>query len=154
MQTGGCNFNFNVLFIISEAGTSWNPQLPFKRYERLYVSQCVAVCWSVLQCVCSVLQCVAVCCSVLQCVAVCCSVLQCVAVYCSVLQCIAVCCSVLQFVALCVAVCCSARETLRFADATINSGNSSTYVLHCVLQCAVQWEFQYFKLCVLQCAFR
>ena len=32
-------------------------------------------------------QCVAVCCSVLQCVALCCSVLQYVAVYCSVLQC-------------------------------------------------------------------
>jgi len=51
-------------------------------------------------------QCVAVCCSVLQCVAVCCSVLQqpvtmtqCVAVCCSVLQCAAVCCSVLQCVA-------------------------------------------------------
>ena len=37
-------------------------------------------------------QCVAVCCSVLQCVAVCCSVLQCVAVCCNVLQCVAVCC--------------------------------------------------------------
>jgi len=68
----------------------------------------------------NVSQCVAVCCSVLQCVAVVCmciirmhvftalldscthskmcrnDVSQCVAVYCSVLQCIAVCCSVLQ----------------------------------------------------------
>jgi len=89
------------------------------------MSQCVAVCCSVLQCIavcCSVLQCVAVCCSVLQCVAVCCIVcmyiwnaaayhdlkksrnmcILCVAVYCSMLQCVAECCSVLQ----CVAVCC------------------------------------------------
>ena len=63
------------------------------------VSQCVAVCCSMLQCVavwCSVLQYVAVCCSVLQCVVVCYSVLQCVTVRCSVLQCVAVCCSVLH----------------------------------------------------------
>jgi len=69
--------------------------------SRFTVSQCVAVC-------CSVLQCVAVRCSVLQCVAVCCEELQCgyhsaALLYCSVLQCVAVCCSVLQ----CVAVCCS-----------------------------------------------
>ena len=38
--------------------------------ETIMVSECVAVC-------CSVLQCVAVCCSVLQCVAVCCSVSLC-----------------------------------------------------------------------------
>jgi len=64
------------------------------------VSQCVAVCRSVLQVsqvtpqttYSSVLQCVAVCRSVLQCVAVCCNVSQCVAVCCSVLQCVAVCC--------------------------------------------------------------
>ena len=89
------------------------------------VSQCVAVCCSVLQlrnyhirsrskasgllicmlqCVavrCSVLQCVAVRCCVLQCVAVCCSALQCVAVHCKALQCVAVRCSVLQCVAAC-----------------------------------------------------
>ena len=59
-------------------------------------------------------QCVAVCCSVLRCVAVCwsvvsalfdallydlthsCILLQCVVVCCSVLHCVAVCCSVLQ----------------------------------------------------------
>ena len=35
----------------------------------------------------SVSQCVAVCCSMLQCVVVCCIALQCVAVCCSVLQC-------------------------------------------------------------------
>ena len=72
-------------------------------------------------------QCVAVCCSVLQCVTVCCSIVlfahfwePCVAVYCSMLQCIAVRHSVLQcIVALrcsytstnpvsqCVAVCCN-----------------------------------------------
>jgi len=46
-------------------------------------------------------QCVAVCCSVLQCVAVCCSVLQCVAMYCSVLQSVAECRIVLQCVAVC-----------------------------------------------------
>ena len=46
-------------------------------------------------------QCVAVCCSVLQGVAVCCSVLYCVAAYCRVLPCVAVCCSVLLCVALC-----------------------------------------------------
>jgi len=71
------------------------------------VSQCVAVCCSVVAVFCSVLQdsnwalqslvrchrrClrVAVCCSVLQCVAVCCSALQFVAVCCSLLQCVAV----------------------------------------------------------------
>jgi len=48
------------------------------------VSQCVAVCRSVLQCV-------AVCCSAVQCGAVCCSVLQCDAACCSALQCVAVC---------------------------------------------------------------
>jgi len=81
----------------------------------LHLSQCVAVCCSVLQCVavcCSVLQCVAVCCSVSQCVAVCCSHFQqatdskrhlrrrkcltSVAICCSALQCVAVRCSVLQ----------------------------------------------------------
>jgi len=70
-------------------------------------------------------QCVAVCCSVLQRVAVCCSVLQCVAVFCSVasmqgcvkeicsatctrccsvLQCVSACCSVLQRVVVCCSV--------------------------------------------------
>jgi len=72
------------------------------------MTQCVAVCCSVLQCVavcCSVLQCVAVYCSVLQYKVLlpnltrrtCCSVIQCVVVCCSVLQCVAVCCSVLQY---------------------------------------------------------
>ena len=72
------------------------------------LSQCVAVCCSVLQqdgtildrCQTAddagdmqvLLQCVAVCCSVLQCVSFCCSVLQCVAVCCSVLHFVAVCC--------------------------------------------------------------
>jgi len=58
-----------------------------------WVSFRTSVCCSVLQCVAvaqtrpaPVSQCVAVCCSVLQCVAVCCSVLQCVAVCCSVLS--------------------------------------------------------------------
>ena len=105
------------------------PDLTFA--ARFPVSQCVAVCCSVLQCVavcCSVLQCgcsvvgvclqcaavcgrvlqsVAECCRVLQCVAVCCSMLQllqCVAVCCRAVHCAALCCSVLQ----CVAVCCSA----------------------------------------------
>jgi len=53
------------------------------------ITQCAAVCYSVLQCV-------AVCYSVLQCVPAWCSVLQCAAVCCSVLQCVAVCCIVLQ----------------------------------------------------------
>ena len=75
------------------------------------MSQCVAVCCSVLQCVtvcCSVLQCVcvAVCCSVSQCDAMCCSVSQCDAVCCNVSQCDAVCCSVMQ----CVTVCCSVLQ--------------------------------------------
>jgi len=56
---------------------------------RRQVSECVAVC-------CSVLQCVAMFCSVLQCVVVRCIMLQCVTMCCCVLQCVAVCCSVLQ----------------------------------------------------------
>jgi len=65
----------------------------------LCVSQCVAVCCSVLQCLavcCSVLQCVAACCSVLHCVALCRNVLQSPVVSYNVLQCVAVYCSLLQ----------------------------------------------------------
>ena len=85
-------------------------RLEYKQY-RVYVLQCVAVYFTVLQCV---VMCRASCVStpglqivqnfgsVLYCVTVCCSVLQCVAVCCSVLQCVAVCCGVFQC---CVAVC-------------------------------------------------
>ena len=76
------------------------------------VSQCVALCCSVLPCVAvrsSVLRCDAECCREWQCVAVCCLAVCCLAVCCVawasqmlVLQRIAACCSVVQ----CVAVCC------------------------------------------------
>ena len=95
------------------------------------VSQCVAVCGSVLPCHCicnlSVLRCVAVCCNVLRRVAVCCSVLLCVIAHLmlrtpacyiafSVLRCdayVAVCCSVLQYVVVsCVAVSCTVLHSV------------------------------------------
>ena len=83
----------------------------------------------------SVSQCVAVCCSVLQCVAadeneelwvrVRCSVLQCIAVCCGVLQCVAVCCSALHYVA----VCCRNSWNLDFGKAcsTQNPKVSNNY---------------------------
>jgi len=98
----------------------------------MLVSQCIAVCCSVLQrpnwrrilkysssasSDSIVLQCVALCGSVLQRVAACCSVLQCVAVCCSVLQCVAVCFSVLQ----CVAVFCSVLQCVTKANLASNS---------------------------------
>jgi len=70
-------------------------------------------------------ECVAVCCSVVQCVAVCGSVLQCVAAHkpirpstifrvcCGVVLCVAMCCNVLQFVRV-FAVCCSTPTYLTF----------------------------------------
>jgi len=102
------------------------------------ITQCFAVCCSVLQCVavcCSVLQYVAVTyeayhsnqihlrvvrcltCFIVQCVAVYYSVLQCIAVCCSVLQCIAVCCNVLQ----CVAVCCSVLQCITVCCSVLQS---------------------------------
>jgi len=100
----------------SLVGTSWlkiyvsiKKGLILVNHLRHHVSQCVAVCCSVVQCFFVfgiVLQCVAMstfgimCGSVLQCVAVCGSVLHCVAMSifgimcCSVLQCVAVCCRV------------------------------------------------------------
>ena len=103
------------------------------------MSQCIAVCSSVVECVvvilvcyrvlrmCGILNCRLLCvvpeifratgiCKVRQCVAVCCSVLQCVAVYCRALQCVAVYYSVLQYDAVCcsvlqcVAGCCSVLQ--------------------------------------------
>jgi len=93
-----------------------NPKslLLFRKRVHSNMSQCVAMCRSVLQYVavcCNMLQCVAmcrsvlhyvvVCCNMSQCVAICRSVLQCVAVCCNMSQCVAICCSVLQYVAVC-----------------------------------------------------
>jgi len=61
----------SVLFVYSK-----------KKCVYIKISRYVCICL----CVYVMSQCVAVCCSVLQCVPVCCSVLQCVAVCCSVLQ--------------------------------------------------------------------
>ena len=73
-------------------------------------------------------QCVAVCCSVLQCVAVCCSVLQCGSAWLHIVrnmhmpQCAAVCCSVLQ----CVAVCGSVEVCVYYGTEHAYVGGHST----------------------------
>ena len=136
-------------------------QLDYKQY-RMYVLQCDAVCFTVLQCVVvcrascvskpglhivqnfgSVLYCVAVCCSVLQCVAVCCSVLQCVAVCCSVLRCVAMCFSVVLPCVVCtvccsviqyVAVCCSVLQCVTVCCSALRCVAMRCSMLQCVLQ--------------------
>ena len=83
-----------------------NPKslLLFRKRVHSNMSQCVAMCRSVLQYVavcCNMLQCVAMCRSVLHYVAACCNMLQCVAMCRSVLHYVVVCCNMSQCVAIC-----------------------------------------------------